>query len=463
MGVSLAAILIFVAVFVLATLRKVHLGVIMLASAAGVGIWLGGMDLDEVIDGFPVSLLILLAGVTYFFAIAQANGTVDRLIDAVIARVGDRAAVLPFAMLALTTGIAAMGAPLAGLVMMPIAMPLAKKYGIDRALMGIAIGSGISAGGFAPTSLFGIVTYGTAHSVGIGLNPLLLFAISAGFNIVLMVVAFFIFGGLRLLRSATRIDSGLTPRPDFAGKSPLPQHPFEKEQFALRSQSVTTALQERDVQSPTPKTRMNAAQITTILCMIGLVVSVIVVAMMGLDPDIGILCFVFATVLALVDPKTGKGAVAKIDWSTILMVGGIITFVGVLQHVGAVDMLGETASQIGAPLVAAFVICFIGALVSAFASTTGMLAALVPLAIPLVSGGDLAGWAVIAALGVCASIVDVSPFSTVGATVVATVDEAERPRIANILTKWGAVHGPRGSNRLGRRIGPSLGVLSPLH
>lgn len=437
MGVPLVAILIFVAVFVLATLRKVHLGVIMLATAAGVGIWLGGMELDEVIAGFPVSLLILLAGVTYFFAIAQANGTVDRLIDAVIARVGDRATVLPFAMFALTTGIAAMGAPLAGLVMLPIAMPLAKKYGIDRALMGIGVGSGISAGGFAPTSLFGIVTYGTAHSVGIPLNPLLLFAISVAFNIVLMVAAFFMFGGPRLLKSATRIDPGSTPRPKFAGKSPLPQHPFEKEQFAARSQSVATALREREAPASTPKTRMNAAQIATVLCMVGLVASVIVVAMMGLDPDIGILCFVFATVLALVDPKTGKGAVAKIDWSTILMVGGIITFVGVLQHVGAVDMLGEAASQIGAPLAAAFVICFIGALVSAFASTTGMLAALVPLAIPLVSGGELAGWAVIAALGVCASIVDVSPFSTVGATIVATVDEAERPRITNILTKWG--------------------------
>lgn len=437
MEVSFAAILIFVAVFVVATLRKVHLGVIMLASAAGVGIWMGGMGLDEVIDGFPVSLLILLAGVTYFFAIAQANGTVDRLIDAVIARVGDRAAVLPFAMFALTTGIAAMGAPLAGLVMLPIAMPLAKKYGIDRALMGLAVGSGISAGGFAPTSLFGIVTYGTAHSVGIPLNPLVLFAISVAFNLVLTVAAFFMFGGLRLLKSAPRIDPDSTPRPGLAGKSPLPQHPFEKEQFAARSRSVATALLERDVQAPAPKAPLSVAQIATVLCMVGLVVSVIVVAMMGMDPDIGILCFVFATVLALIDPKTGKGAVAKIDWSTILMVGGIITFVGVLQHVGAVDLLGETASQIGTPLIAAFVICFIGALVSAFASTTGMLAALVPLAIPLVSGGDLAGWAVIAALGVCSSIVDVSPFSTVGATVVATVDEVERPRITNILTKWG--------------------------
>jgi hypothetical protein len=100
-------------------------------------------------------------------------------------------------------------------------------------------------------------------------------------------------------------------------------------------------------------------------------------------------------------------------------------------------MLGEAAGAVGTPLLAALVICGIGGLISAFASTTGMLAALVPLALPLVASGDIAGWAVIAALGVCSSIVDVSPFSTVGATFVATVDADERPRITRLLTRWG--------------------------
>src|SRR5699024_8634112 len=204
MGLQIAAMLIFVGVFLLATLRKVHLGVIMLAAAAGVGIWLADMPLEDVIDGFPISILILLAGVTYFFAIAQENGTVDRVIDKVISLVGDKAVLLPFVMFGVTTGIAAMGAPLAGLVMVPIAMPLARKYNIDRMLMGIAVGSGISAGGFAPTSLFGIVTYGTAHSVGIPLNPLLLFAVALVANTVLVVAAFVMFGGLKLLREGGR-------------------------------------------------------------------------------------------------------------------------------------------------------------------------------------------------------------------------------------------------------------------
>lgn len=434
------ALSIFVGIFAIATLRKVHLGVIMFAAAAGIGIWLADMKLSEVIDGFPISILVLLVGVTYFFAIAQANGTVDRIIEAAIAKVGDNAFILPLVFFALTAGISAMGSPLAGLVMTPIGMPLAKKYGIDRMLMGLAIGCGLSAGGFAPTSLFGIVTYGTAHSVGIDLNPLVLFGVALGANLILLLAAYMMFGGFGLLRSQKTGGLGDTTMPRFSNKKPLPAHPFEREGLTERSRQVALSgvqvLEVDDAPVP-PRTKMNATQLITVLCMAGLVASVVALAIFDRNPDIGVLCFAFAAVMTLVDPKTGKTAVSKIDWSTVLMVGGIITFVGVLQKMGAVDMLGDVASQIGTPLIAALVICVIGGLVSAFASTTGMLAALVPLAIPLVVSGDIAGWAVIAALGVCSSIVDVSPFSTVGATLVATVDEEERPRINQLLTRWG--------------------------
>jgi di/tricarboxylate transporter len=142
-------------------------------------------------------------------------------------------------------------------------------------------------------------------------------------------------------------------------------------------------------------------------------------------------------VLALIDPVSGKAAVARIDWSTVLLVGGIVTFAGVLQTMGAVDLLGHAATRIGAPILASLVICMIGALVSAFASTTGILAAVVPLAVPLVAGGNVAGWALISALAVCAALVDVSPFSTTGAALIASAHEDERARMTSMLTRWG--------------------------
>ena len=114
-----------------------------------------------------------------------------------------------------------------------------------------------------------------------------------------------------------------------------------------------------------------------------------------------------------------------------------MTFVGVLQHMGAVDLLGKAASRAGTPIVASLIICIIGALVSAFASTTGSLAAVVPLAVPLVANGGVAGWAPISALAVCAALVDDCPFSTTGATLVASAHEDERARMTSLRTRWG--------------------------
>ncbi|MEE1619662.1 SLC13 family permease [Brachybacterium sp. J153] len=128
----------------------------------------------------------------------------------------------------------------------------------------------------------------------------------------------------------------------------------------------------------------------------------------------------------------------RIDWNTILLLGGIITYVGVLTRLGAIDQLGEAARSVSSPLVAAFVICVVAALVSAFASTIGIIGALVPLAVPLlVPGGGLEMTGFIYALAISASLVDCAPFGTTGATIVASTVEEHRARVNRNLTRWG--------------------------
>lgn len=434
MAGQLAALVAFVGIFTAATLRKVHIGILMFAAACGAGIWLADLPLADVIAGFPLSILVLLVGVTYFFGVAQVNGTIDGIIDATLAKVGDRTALLPPVFFVLTGGISAMGSPLGGLVMAPIGMSVANRRGLDPMLMALAIGTGLSAGGFAPSSLFGIVTYGTAHAAGIELSPFVLFAAALVANVVLFGCAYCMFGR-HPLRSRQVTSSVPAPKVGALASGGA----------SSNGPASTGGTAGTPVASPgseqtwgEKKKKFTRIQVCTIFCMLGLVGAVIVLSVTDRDPDIGVLAFAFGAVLALVDPKSGKQAVTKIDWSTVLLVGGIITYVGVLDHMGAVDLLGEFASSMSVPLLAALLICLVGGLVSAFASTTGMLAALVPLALPLVSSGDIPGWALICALGICASIVDVSPFSTVGATLVATtVDERQRPRMTRLLTRWG--------------------------
>lgn len=398
MNVQLLALGIFAAVFAIASMRQVHLGILMFAAACGVGLSLAGMPLRDIVGGFPLSIMVLLVGVTYFFAIAQANGTIDALIQAVLSRVGHNTSILPFVFFALSGGVASMGTGIAGLVVAPIGLPIARRSGIDPMLMALAIGCGISAGAFAPTSLFGIVSYGTARQANIDLNPLVLFGVAVAANVGLLIAALFIFGE--------------------------------------RTQCIATPNSEADI-ATTVTPPFGHRQIATVVCMVGLIVAVITCVVNGIEPDIGVLTLALGALLALVDPVSGRAAVSRIDWSTVLLVGGIVTFVGVLQTMGSVVLLGEMASTVSTPIVSALVLCLIGALVSAFASTTGILAALIPLALPLVTSGHVVGWAFISAFAVCASIVDVSPFSTVGATLIASAHEDERVRMTALLTRWG--------------------------
>ncbi|UMP03405.1 SLC13 family permease [Amycolatopsis sp. EV170708-02-1] len=398
MTVQIVALTIFAAVFVIAEIRRTHIGIAMFAAAAAMGL-LAGVPLDDIVSGYPIDILILLVGVTFFFGIAKSNGTIERLVDRALVFVRGRTGALPVAFFVLTGLISAMGSPLGGLVMAPIGMSVAHRRGIDPMLMALAIGTGLSAGGFAPTSLFGIVTWGTADSAGIELDPLVLFAVAIGVNLLLLAAAYLMFG--------SRGDRRTLPSDD-------------------------------DVADPAGIPPLRAIHVITAFAVLGLLAVVVVLALRDSRPDVGVLAFGFGAVLALIDPESGRTALKEIDWSTVLLVGGIITYVGVLQKIGAIDLLGDLASGPSAPIFAALVICAVSGLVSAFASTTGILAALVPLAIPLVQHGDLPGWALICALALCSSIVDISPFSTVGAALVATtVDPEARPRVTALLTRYG--------------------------
>jgi di/tricarboxylate transporter len=365
------------------------------------------MTLRDVIAGFPVGILILVAGVTYFFGIAQLNGTIDRVMGALIARTRGRPAVVPVLFFGLAGVTAAMGSSQAGLATGPAAMSTSRRAHVDPVLMAIAINSGISAGAFAPTSLFGVITYRIASEAGIGVTTFQLLAVATVANLVLLVAALLLF-----LRSGVRPHSG-------------------------EGQTNQLAEPERG-QAPSAEaaTSMSMAQIATLLCLLGLVPGIIAGTLAGLEVDIGVTLLALGVLLALLDPSVGTRAFARIDWSTAFVVGGIVTYVGVLQKLDAVNLLGRQAMTIGTPMLAALVICMIAALVSAFASTTGVLAALVPMAVPLASTGAIPGWALITTLGVSATIVDCSPFSNTGATLVASAPEADRPRLRVMLLRW---------------------------
>ena len=137
------------------------------------------------------------------------------------------------------------------------------------------------------------------------------------------------------------------------------------------------------------------------------------------EKNIGFAAITAAVILTALFPKEQKGAIKQIAWSTVLLVAGVSTFAAILNKAGAPEAVGMWAAGLGTVLIGALVLCYVGGITSAFASSTALLPIIVPIAIPLIATGEVSAVAVVAALAVASTIVDVSPFSTNGALMVA--------------------------------------------
>jgi di/tricarboxylate transporter len=145
-----------------------------------------------------------------------------------------------------------------------------------------------------------------------------------------------------------------------------------------------------------------------------------------------------AVALALFSQAAAKEAVGQITWSVVLLICGVLTYVGVLERIGTIDYVGNAVADVGAPLIAALLLCYIGAIVSAFASSVGVLGATIPLAVPFLLTGDVGAIGFVAALAIASTVVDVSPFSTNGALVLANAQNVDRDAFFKKLLAYGA-------------------------
>ncbi|MDI3422545.1 hypothetical protein [Streptomyces luteolus] len=151
-----------------------------------------------------------------------------------------------------------------------------------------------------------------------------------------------------------------------------------------------------------------------------------VVGTVAFGVDIGILSTTVAALLAIVTPGDAKESLTNVSWSTVVLVGGVITYINVLVTAGTVEFTSEAIMEPGSPLLAVLLLCYLSGIVSALASSIGTIGIAVAIASPLMAAGELGVIGVAAALSISATVVDVSPFSTNGALVLANVDAEHR-------------------------------------
>ena len=117
------------------------MGALALVATFVVGLYVFKVKSSEVLDGFPASLFVILVGVTYLFALAKNNGTVDWIVHASVRAVGGRVALVPWAMFFVTAAVTSIGAvsPAAVAIIAPVALGFAATYRIHPVLMGMFV------------------------------------------------------------------------------------------------------------------------------------------------------------------------------------------------------------------------------------------------------------------------------------------------------------------------------------
>lgn len=398
MAVHVIGIAALVAIFVIGAIRPINLGVLALVMTFLVGAAIVGEGPREMLSGFPVNLFILLTGVTYLFGVAASNGTVERIVDGAVHLVRDRRGLIPwvvFVVAAMPAMAGAIGS--AGVALLaPISMRLAERCAIDRRMIGLMVVHGAAAGNFSPLNVLGAIVLEAVRTGGLEMSATVLFLGNLVYNVALGFVIVAYFGR----RGAPGPTSEGSPPPGGTGR---PE--------ALRVE-----------------------QLCTLLALVG-----VAVASLGFGLSIGLTALTAAVLLQVLFPGSAAGAERRVAWSVVLLVCGVVTYVGALQRFGTVDAVGGGIARFGNPLVVGLLLCYVGAITSAFASSAGILGALIPLALPFLAQGSIATTGLVVALAVSATVVDATPFSTVGALAVANASEEEREFVFSGLLRWGAV------------------------
>ena len=449
MSNELISILALVAMFVVATLVPINMGVLAFVGAFLVGTLLAGMPPADIIDGFPGGLFLTLVGITYLFAIAQNNGTIDWLVDLAVRAVRGRIWAIPWIMFLIAAVLTSVGAvsPGAVAIVAPIALGFAFQYNISPLMMGLLVIHGAQAGGFSPISIYGGITAKVVEGAGLPFDEIVVFAASFAVNFLVSVGLFAVLGGRKLMRRRVGdMESDIleTPTPTVTHASTVSAPQGGAGAYGdAEGQALSEWKHEVDgdpdsllVDEP-PDTPAGHSRPYQILTLVGL--ALFATLTVAFDTDIGFTALTVALVLALISPHSQKRAVGQITWPEILLITGVSTYVGVLTAMGTIDYVGESVAGLASPLIAALSLCIIGAIVSAFASSTAVLGSIIPLAVPFLQGGSGVGAVgFVAALAVSSTIVDVSPFSTNGALVLANAQGIDKNKFFRQLLAYAA-------------------------
>jgi di/tricarboxylate transporter len=392
--ISVAALVLAVT---LSCTTTINVGVLSLALALIVGVGLAGMTTREVLEGFPVDLLVTLVSVTLLFAIAEVNGTLARFTERAVRLCRGHAGVLPvmFFLVGFVLATIGAGATPASALLAPPAMAVAARAGVPPLLMAIMTGNGALAGTLSPFAPTGIVAHGVMERIGLGGVEWWTFAYNALAHALVGVGGFLLLGGWKLFRrSAARAD----------------------------------AADVEAVEAMATRHWVTAAGIAALIA-----------GVVGFDLNVGMVALIVATVLVLARTVEESKAIARMPWGVILMVTGVTVLIALLQKTEGMALITTGIANFSTPATIEAIVGFGAGIVSVYSSTSGVvLPAFLPIMPELAERLGHDPLPIAWSMNVAASLVDLSSLSTVGALFIAgAAAGTDTRKLFNGLLFWG--------------------------
>lgn len=402
MGIAELSLIALIIALTISCLSPKNIGVLAIALAFIVGGLIAKMAPGKIIGGFPLSLFMTLAGVTYLFGIAQVNGTINKITQYAVRAVRGNVALLPIVLFFVAFGLSAIGPGQISIaaLMAPAVMILAEEVRIPPLLMAVVVGNGAQAGAASPIAPAGIIANSLSAKIGITGIALPLFVNVAVGHLAAGILGYVLFGGLKLWKRQSE-----------------------------ETTAVVKAILNVEVEA------FSRQQLLT-LGGIGL----LLVSTLFFKFDVGLSAFTIGAALTLLNAGDENKAIKSMPWNTILMVCGVTVLISLMQNVGGMKLFSSIIASVSTPYTATLVVGFVAALLSAYASTSGVIMpAFIPLAPDLVAnmgGGDVL--ALIYTIVLAGHLTDVSPLSTTGALMIgAAGPKSDKQKLFRSMLLWG--------------------------
>lgn len=405
--ISLVALLIAIT---LSMLTQVNVGVVSLAFAWIVGVYLGGMPLNAVVGTFPIQLFLTLIGVTLLFGMAGINGTLGRLAARAVTACRGNAGVIPVMFFLIAAGLSSIGPGniATTAILAPMAMAVGARAGISPFLMALMVGNGAQAGALSPFAPTGVIVNGIMERIGLAGHEMQTYLNNLFAHVVVTFAAYALFGGLKLFTRKTVAAPALAQNDQAgarAGSELVETEPFEWIHWLTLS-----------------------------------VLILLVVVVVMFEMNVGMAALTGAALLSLAGAGNEKEAIKKMPWGVVIMVCGVTVLIGVLEKTQGMSLFADLLAKISTPGTVTLTIAFVTGVVSVYSSTSGVV---LPAFLPTVPAlaqqlGGADPLAIASAMYVGGHLVDLSPLSTIGALCIAALPpEADSKKLFNQLLAWG--------------------------